>query len=264
MKMTAAELALNETVSDDIVEVMGLRLHNLDRAAITRRIVAAAYTKQKTLVVNANAQLVVLSQKMPWIRTLFAQADIAFCDGAGVQLASRLLTGRSVHRTTPVDWIGTVLDSLGPQASIFWLGGRADVVEKAARSYETRYGVRTAGVQHGYFDMSENSADTLAVVERINRAGPSILLVNMGMPLQERWLWDNWHKLQPGVAITGGALVDHAAGLVSRPPQWVSNIGAEWFVRLVREPRRLWRRYIFGLPLFGIYVMRYGFGAKSK
>jgi len=77
MKMTAAELALNETVSDDIVEVMGLRLHNLDRAAITRRIVAAAYTKQKTLVVNANAQLVVLSQKMPWIRTLLSNVSIA-------------------------------------------------------------------------------------------------------------------------------------------------------------------------------------------
>ena len=70
----------------------------------------------------------------------------------------------------------------------------------------------------------------------------------MGMPRQERWLWETFDQLQTGVAITAGALVDHAAGRVRRPPRWVANLGVEWLVRLVREPRRLWRRYLLGLP----------------
>jgi N-acetylglucosaminyldiphosphoundecaprenol N-acetyl-beta-D-mannosaminyltransferase len=248
----------------EIVEVMGLRLHNLDRHVIASRVVEAAVKKQKMLVVNANAHLVVLSQKLLWMRTLFSQADIAFCDGAGVQLAARLLTGRAVHRTTPPEWIGETLQILGAEASIFWLGGRPGIVEQAARHYEVLYGVRTAGTQHGFFDMSANSAGTRALVERINAAAPSILLVNMGMPRQERWLWDNWHQLQPGVAITGGALVDHAAGLVRRPPRWIANLGIEWLVRLAREPRRLWRRYLLGLPVFGFYVLRHAINAPHK
>ena len=86
----------------------------------------------------------------------------------------------------------------------------------------------------------------------IERTKPDLLLINMGMPLQERWLSENWTKLDVPVAITAGALVDHMAGLVKRPPLWVANCGLEWLVRLVIEPRRLWRRYLCGLPLFAL------------
>jgi N-acetylglucosaminyldiphosphoundecaprenol N-acetyl-beta-D-mannosaminyltransferase len=258
------ECVADRLLNTEIVEVMGLHLHNLNRFEIAKRVALAAAKKQKMLVVNANAHLVVLSQKLPWMRQLFSQADIAFCDGAGVQLAARFLTGRALHRTTPPEWMGEALKLLGPKASIFWLGGRPEVVEQAARQYEVLYGTSTAGIQHGFFDMSPNSVDTRMLVERINRAAPSILLVNMSMPRQERWLWENWHQLEAGVAITGGALVDHAAGLVRRPPRWVANLGIEWLVRLAREPRRLWRRYLLGLPVFGFYVMRHAIGAQEN
>ena len=240
-----------------MIRVMGLQLHNLHREVIAGRVAAAALAKRRMLVVNANASLIVLAQRHRWLGRMFARADIAFCDGAGVQLAIRLLTGRAAHRTTPPEWIGPVLQAVGAAGSVFWLGGDAGVVEQAARRYAARYGVRTAGTQHGFFDMARNSPDTLALVARINIAKPSILLVNMGMPRQERWLWENWERLDPVVAITAGALVDHAAGLRHRPPRWVANLGVEWLVRLVREPRRLWRRYLLGLPVFIAYVLRY-------
>lgn len=248
-----------------MIDIMGLRLHNLHRNVIAERVIAAVNLDRKMLVVNANANLVVLSQTIGWMPALFLKADIAFCDGAGVQLAIRLLKGRAAHRTTPPEWIGGVLEALGPKASIFWLGGSPEAVAKAAQHYEERYGVRTAGVQHGFFDMAKNSVENLALVARINSAAPSILLVNMGMPRQELWLWDNWDRLHTGVAMTGGALVDHAAGHVRRPPRWVANLGIEWLVRLVREPKRLWRRYLLGLPVFGFYVLRYALrGNKHK
>src|ERR1700679_453747 len=120
----------------DMIDIMGLRLHNLHRNVIAERVIAAVNLDRKMLVVNANANLVVLSQTIGWMPALFLKADIAFCDGAGVQLAIRLLKGRAAHRTTPPEWIGEVLEALGPKASIFWLGGSPEAVAKAAQHYE--------------------------------------------------------------------------------------------------------------------------------
>ena len=243
------------TAPSDIVEVMGLRIHNVHGNVIAHRVAAAALTKQKILVVNANAHFFVTAIKNPWMWTLFANAHIAFCDGAGVQLAARILGAGFIHRSTPPEWIGVTLKQLGPRASIFWLGGTQEVALEAARRYEEQYNVQTAGVMHGFFDMAPDSADSLELVERINKAAPSIILINMGMPRQEQWLWDNWHRLNPCVAITAGALVNHAAGLLQRPPRWVADLGLEWLIRLVHEPRRLWRRYLIGLPVFFFYML---------
>jgi len=237
-------------------ELLGLSLDNLHREVIAGNIIAAARAKRKMLVVNANAQMMVLAQQLPWMKALFANADIAFCDGAGVQLASRIVNGFTLHRTTPPEWIGPVLRVLGGNASIFWIGGKPEVVAEAARRYEQEFGVRTAGIQHGYFDLSQDSKESLEIVERINETRPTIILLNMGMPRQERWIWDHWDKIDTGVVITAGALVDHAAGIVHRPPRWVADMGVEWLVRLLREPRRLWRRYLIGLPVFALYIAK--------
>jgi N-acetylglucosaminyldiphosphoundecaprenol N-acetyl-beta-D-mannosaminyltransferase len=239
------------------IEVMGVALDNISGADVQARVIAAARSGEKLLIANANAHMVVLAQTRPWLREFLARADITFCDGAGVQLAALALRGKPIHRTTPTDWIGTVLGGLGQEASVFWLGGQPDVVNEAARTFETRYGVRTAGIQHGFFDSAPGAQESLDVAASIRAARPNILLVNMGMPLQERWLAEHFAQLPPCVALTGGALVDHAAGVVRRPPRWVANMGLEWLVRLAVEPRRLWRRYLLGLPLFGAYVLRY-------
>jgi N-acetylglucosaminyldiphosphoundecaprenol N-acetyl-beta-D-mannosaminyltransferase len=117
------------------------------------------------------------------------------------------------------------------------------------------HGVKIAGHHHGYFDPSEDSSENKAIIEHINSVSPDIIFLCMGMPRQEIWLHQNWQKLNVSVAITAGALVDHVAGRVHRPPRWVSNLGLEWFARLCTEPTRLWRRYIIGLPLFGVQIL---------
>jgi len=244
-------------VDDTVVDVMGLPLRDISREDIIERVVTAVRARQKLVIVNANAHMAVVSQRQTWLRTLFRRADIAFCDGAGVQLAGMMLTGRHLPRTTPPEWIGPVLSQLGPEASVFWIGGKPGVVEKAARAFSARYGVRTAGTQHGFFDQTPGSPEATQLLARLHETRPDIILLTMGMPRQESWLRDNMDHIPSGVMLTAGALVDHAAGHVHRPPRWVANMGLEWLVRLVREPRRLWRRYLLGLPVFGFYVLLY-------
>lgn len=265
---TAADPAFTSPPDDvappPAIDVMGLGLQMITREEIVDRVVGAVRAGRALRVINANAHCVTLAQRRPWLRRMFRDSEIRFCDGAGVQLASLFLTGRKPPRTTPPEWVGPSLERLGDDASVFWLGGTQEAAESAAQIYSERYGCRTAGAHGGFFDATPGSPDSEKVLQEIQQARPSVLLLNMGMPRQERWLFDNWSRLPPMVAITAGALVDHAAGRVSRPPRWVADMGLEWLVRLVREPRRLWRRYLLGLPVFGLYVLRWKlFGRRS-
>ena len=80
--------------------------------------------------------------------------------------------------------------------------------------------------------------------------GPDILIVGFGMPLQERWLMQNWENLDARVALTGGAVFDYVSGEVRRGPRVLTDNGFEWLARFLIEPGRLWRRYLVGNPLF--------------
>ncbi len=258
------EPATRDRVRARRFEFLGLQLDDMDGDAIAAAAASAVRERRSLLVLNANAHMVVLTRREPWLRDLLNRADIAFCDGAGVQFGAWLRNGRKPQRTTPPEWIDRFASQLPVGASVFWLGGTPEMVERAAGIFAARHGLRTAGVQHGYFDHAPGSADNEALIRRINAASPDVLLVNMGMPLQERWLDHAWHRIDARVAITAGALVDHVAGRVRRPSRWVSNIGLEWVVRLVREPRRLWRRYVLGLPVFGVYVLRDIAGSRLR
>ena len=80
-----------------------------------------------------------------------------------------------------------LLPALPLGSSVFWLGGKPEIVSFAADCFAQRHGLKTAGVQHGYFDRSPGSAENEALIARINALRPDLLLVNMGMPIQERW-----------------------------------------------------------------------------
>jgi N-acetylglucosaminyldiphosphoundecaprenol N-acetyl-beta-D-mannosaminyltransferase len=72
----------------------------------------------------------------------------------------------------------------------------------------------------------------------------------MGMPLQEQWISDNWEQLNATVIMTAGAVYDYISGRLQRPAPIFTLTGFEWLGRLLLEPRRLWRRYLIGIPLF--------------
>lgn len=246
------------------IDFLGIRLHDISGAEVAQRAASAVASRKRVLVLNVNAHMTMLARRHSWLVSELNSADITFCDGAGVQLGIWLLTGHRPYRTSPPEWIDAFAGQLPTGASVFWLGGAPGVVERAAANFAQRHGLRTAGTQHGFFDHAAGSEDNSRLVERINRASPDVLLVNMGMPLQERWLADHWQLICPWVAISGGALVDHVAGDVRRPPAWVADLGLEWALRLCREPQRLWRRYLLGLPPFGALVLLEGLRRALK
>ena len=240
------------------IDVLGVGVDPITVAELHAEIARLAQGGKLGLVLNVNAHCLNLCYRDSALRDSLNSADVVFCDGAGVMLAARMLGGRIPARITYAAWIWRLADFAAAEGfSLYFLGARPGVAQEAARKLRERCpGLRIVGVSHGYFDHSAGSAENEAVLEKINVAAPDILLVGLGMPLQEIWLTENRHRLDAGVALSCGAAFDYASRRVRRGPRLLTESGFEWLVRLLHEPNRLWRRYLLGNPLFLLRVLR--------
>jgi N-acetylglucosaminyldiphosphoundecaprenol N-acetyl-beta-D-mannosaminyltransferase len=211
--------------------------------------------RRPVTVLYANVHAVNLARFDTAFRAAFAAADVVFCDGYGLRLGASMLGRPLPERFTPPDWIDPLAAACAEcDAGVFLLGGRPGVTDEAARRLRLRHpGLRTV-VHHGYFLGS--LADERCVLDAVQASGASLLLVGLGMPLQERWVTSRRDELGPVVVLTVGALFDYIAGVVPRGPRWLTDRGLEWACRLWFEPRRLWRRYLLGGPTFLWLIVR--------
>ncbi len=233
-------------------QILGVRVAHLTVPMLHESIARYIQQQQKALVLNVNVHCLNLAYQHAWLRHFLNSADLVFCDGAGVILGGRILGEHIPQRITYADWmwqLAAFAERWG--FTFFFLGSRPTVAERAARRLIQRSPqLRIVGTHHGHFDQTPGSIVNEAVLAMINAAHPDILVLGMGMPLQERWLMNNWASLQVRVALTGGAVFDYVSGDLRRGPQWMTNHGLEWAARLLIEPQRLWRRYLVGNPLF--------------
>jgi len=239
------------------VDVLGVGVDPVTVEGLHERIGRLIRRGGRGLVLNANAHCLNLCYEDPALRGFLNGADVVFCDGAGVMLAARLLGGRIPERITYADWAWRLAAFAEAQGfSVYLLGARPGVAQEAARRLRARHpDLEIVGVRHGFFDHAAGSPENEAAVEEINAARPDILLLGLGMPLQEYWLMENRHRLRVGVALTGGAVFDYVSGELQRGPRVLVDNVFEWLARLLVEPRRLWRRYLIGNPLFLLRVL---------
>lgn len=240
------------------IELLGVRIHILPLDGLLDQIVQSVTSRRKQLIAHVNVHGLNLAYELQTIRTFYNEyADIVFCDGYGVRLGAMLDNTRPPYRYTPIDWMPALSELCEQQGfTVFLLGARRDVVEAAAhRLQEYAQNLQIVGTHHGYFDKTTDSEENQEVLRRVNAAQPDILIVGFGMPMQEHWLMDNWEALDVGIALTVGGVFDLLAGTLPRPPRWMTDHGLEWLGRLFIEPRRLWKRYLIGNPLFILRVL---------
>ncbi|MEX2092862.1 MAG: WecB/TagA/CpsF family glycosyltransferase, partial [Pirellulales bacterium] len=137
---------------------------------------------------------------------------------------------------------------------VFFLGGEPGVAAEAAKNIQRRFPrLKFVGTHHGYF--KKTGEETEQVIAAINQARPDILVLGFGMPVQEKWLRDNWNNVEAHVFLTGGAVFDYASGRASRAPAWMIRFNLEWLYRFMQEPKRLFIRYFWGNPYFMCKVL---------
>jgi N-acetylglucosaminyldiphosphoundecaprenol N-acetyl-beta-D-mannosaminyltransferase len=195
-----------------------------------------------------NADCLNIAWRDPAYKATLRACDRVFADGIGLRLGGRMLGFELRDNLNGTDLYPLLCEAAAKAGrSLYLLGARPGIAAAAGEAMRSRFpGLLIAGSRDGYF----TARDEPAVVEEINRSGAAILLVALGAPRQEQWIARNRDRLAPLVAMGVGGLFDFYSGRIRRAPPWMREIGMEWVYRLLQEPRRMWRRYIIGNPVF--------------
>jgi N-acetylglucosaminyldiphosphoundecaprenol N-acetyl-beta-D-mannosaminyltransferase len=219
-------------------------------AELLRTVCGWAGAGRTRRVMYVNAHVVNQSRVTPGLGAALRRADLVYCDGYGVRLAARALHTRVPYRMTGADWIWE-LAALCERSShsLYLLGSEPPIAREAAARLRRWYpGLEVSGAHHGFF--ASDSPHNERVLEDIRDRRPAIVLVGMGSPKQELWVDRYADELGGAVVWTVGALFDYVSGHTPRAPRWLADNGLEWIFRLAIEPRRMWRRYLIGNPVF--------------
>lgn len=243
-------------------KILGVKVTPITVSNLHVQIANYIQTRQKALVLHVNIHAINLAYDKAWLRHFFNSSSIVFCDGVGVMLGAHVLGYYIPERITYADWTWQLAEFVALRGyTLYFLGGKPGIAEAARYRLLKRFpALQVVGTHHGYFDKTPGSPENAKVIEGINSVSPNILLVAFGMPLQERWLMENRARIDANVVLTGGAVFDYISGELRRGPKWMTDHGMEWLARLIIEPRRLWRRYIVGNPLFFYRVLKQKFG----
>lgn len=231
------------------VNVLGVKIDRESMQETVRKIQEAVEKRQVTRVITANPELIDAAGKDARLKQLINSAQVVTPDGVGVVWAAKWFGYPVAERVTGID----LVENLFPVAAekgwrIFFLGSKPGVAECAAQKVAEKYPGFTWLAEHGYFTREEEPA----LIEKIQRFKPDLLLVGLGAPRQEFWMFS--HRNLATVTIGVGGSFDALAGINKRAPKWVQEIRLEWLYRLLKQPQRLKRQLV--LPRFAWQVIR--------
>lgn len=236
--------------------ILGVDVAALSRDDAIALLTQLAAEKRFTRIGFLNAHNANLACDNPHFRRILSDF-LVLPDGIGVDVASRWLYGAAFPANlNGTDFVPAFL-AAAPPLTVALLGAARGNVEEAARVLaRIAPQHRVVVVDDGYYD----PADEPAVLDRIARLRPDVLLVGMGVPRQEFFIGERLTPDHCTLPIAVGALLDFLSGAVPRAPGWLRGVRLEWLFRLWIEPGRLWRRYILGNPVFLARVFRQGRG----
>lgn len=233
-----------------------LKLNELD--ILTSQAALCELPEGKLLINTINAHSYNTAQK----DTLFAEAllngDALIPDGASIVKACRWIGAKSQPLERCAGWDLFVHEmEANKDGKVMFMGSSEKVLalirERAAVDYPHLEVVTYSPPYKPEFSEEDNRA----IIDAINAADPDLLWIGMTAPKQEKWAYTHWQELDIRCHCgTIGAVFDFYAGTVRRAPLWWQRHGLEWLYRLLREPRRMWRRYIIGNTLFIYYILR--------
>ena len=231
--------------------ILGVWVNALDYEAAVKTIITAAH-ERKRMAVSALAVHGVMTGVLDEIhRYRLNHLDLILPDGQPVRWALNLLykAGLPDRVCGPTTMLLVCEQAAKEGLPIYLYGSKPSVLEDLSRNLCAHFpNLIIAGSQPSRF-RQVSSEEKKEIVQEIRQSGAAITFVGLGCPRQEVWAYEYADELSmPLMAV--GAAFDFHAGTLSKAPEFLSQIGLEWFYRLLQEPKRLWKRYIFLNPLY--------------
>jgi N-acetylglucosaminyldiphosphoundecaprenol N-acetyl-beta-D-mannosaminyltransferase len=242
----------------DRVDVLGIHVSvtNLDHTVATFGRWIADDERQLVCVTDMNAVLHARADER--LTDVYNTAGLTVPDGMPLVWAGKKAGFERMDRVAGPDLLERVMAEAAERGwTQYFYGGAEGVAGELRDTFEERHpALKVVGSEcPPYRPLTE--AEDAAVVARMNEARPDIIWVGLGAPKQERWMADHRDRLNASILIGVGAAFDFHTGRLDRAPLWMQKSGLEWSYRLYKEPKRLWRRYLLGIPRFGLGILRH-------
>ena len=208
-------------------------------------------TGSKCLITTINQYSYTIAEQDPEFKKALVESDILLPDGIGIVAAAKLLKNKRVKKIAGADVHQHLLEKLNDEGgSCFYVGASdktlASIEKRLAKEYPN---VKVGSYSPPYKDHFD-AEDNARILEAVNSFKPDVLFVGMTAPKQEKWANEHKNELDVNVICAIGAVFDFYAGTVTRPGKVWVNLGLEWFVRLLKEPKRMRMRYLYYGPVF--------------
>lgn len=229
------EIILTKISYKDLLEQIEISINNFSRKIIS----------------YATFHTINLANKSKTLANKINSFDIVHADGIGVYFASKFLYGKKgfENNITGSDFYPLLINkSIINKWKLFFFGDSKENLEKIQIKNPA---LKIAGMKDGY------NFDDKNVITEINSSDVDVLIIGLGCPLQEDWVFKNKKLINAKVILIVGDGIKVFAGTKNRGNRFIQKIGAEWLYRLILNPKSMWKRYILGIPRFVIDIIKF-------
>lgn len=236
------------------INILGVKIDNYTFEEFNDKIYEELKHKNNLKIFTPNPEIILEANQSKTAKQCLESADILIPDGVGVIVGSKIL-GTPLHeRLAGIDAAESIISYASQNGlSLFLLGGKPGVAEKAAKELKDKYlNLNICGFHHGYFNV--DSKENTEVINKIKKTNPDILFVCMGYPRQETWIANNSKDI-PSLRLSmglGGSM-DVWSGNIKRAPLFFRKISLEWLWRIMIEPKRI--VYFTKIPIFLLKII---------
>ena len=233
----------------ETVNILGVHVNKYTMQEAVEVASSLMETEDLSMIFTPNSEIILYASNNPEFSEVLNKGDMIIPDGIGVVYGAKILRNPIKERVAGYDLVCNLFYVMAEKGqSVYLLGAKPGIAEKAAETLAEKYPeLVIAGTHDGYFKDDEE------VIADINKCAPDFLMVCLGFPKQENWIYNNREKLNAKLAIGAGGCLDVFAGTVQRAPEFYCKHGIEWLYRLIKQPSRFVR--MLALPKFGLKVL---------
>ena len=224
----------------------------------------ASLPEGKLLINTVNAHSFNTAKKDQLFADALTNGDVLIPDGVSIVKACKWIKAKSQPKERIAGWdlFSFEMEKLERESEelrtkseeskiVMFMGSSQKVLDLIVKRAAVVYPHLKVVTYSPPYKPEFSDEDNKAIIDAINAANPDLLWIGMTAPKQEKWTYSHWNELNIHCHVgTIGAVFDFFAGTVERAPIWWQEHGLEWLYRLIKEPKRMWRRYIIGNSLF--------------
>lgn len=228
------------------IKFLNIEVDNLTMDETINKINELILMKKNSYVVTPNVDHIVKLEHDKEFKEVYDNADLILTDGKPLIWISKMSQNQIKEKVSGSDLFPKVCAlAQKKRYKIFLLGAKEGVANKAAENLKKKYSnLNVVGTYSPSYGFEKKEDEVEKIISIINKAKPDILAVGLGAPKQEKFIYKYKDRLNVPISLAIGATIDFEAGNVKRAPKIMQNIGLEWFYRLVKDPKRLAKRYL--------------------